>query len=313
MPKVSVIIPIYRAERYIERCARSLFEQTLDDIEYIFVDDCSPDNSIGVLRAVLSEYPNRQSQVTILHMEKNGGQAAVRKLGVKNTTGDYIIHCDSDDWLDVNAYEEMYNLALKNDADLIVCDYYYVNKDIKEKVIGRYDTDTIRFFKKVLVQKAQGCLWNKLVKSVCYRNMIWPTGDMGEDMLMCIQLIYDSNKVVHLPKALYYYNKNSSSITENMDKKAIIHRFNQSILNANDLIYFFKSRNILDEYRDEVDRMLFNKKNLLRPLINEKKYYYQWRDTFPELNYRILFNRQVSIGMKVKHVLSMMNLYHKSY
>lgn len=312
MPKVSVIIPIYKVEKYIERCARSLFEQTLDDIEYIFVDDCSPDNSLNILKAVLSEYPNRQSQVTISRMEINCGLPAVRKYGVMKATGEYIIHCDSDDWLDINAYEEMYNLAINENADMVVCDYYYYNNSFERK-LGCHDIEVKRFFRNVLKQKDSWCLWNKLFKSVCYQNMIWPTGDMGEDQLTCIQLVYNSNKIVYLAKALYFYNRNNSSISANMDKEAIIHRFNQSILNANDLICIFKNNNLLDQYRGEVDRMLFNKKNLLRPLINEKKYYRQWRDTFSELNYKILFNHQVSLGMKVKHILAMMNLYHKSY
>ena len=98
-----------------------------------------------------------------------------------------------------------------------------------------------------------------------------------------------------------------------MDKEAVIHRFKQSLLNADLLVDFFKKKNILNQYHEEVDRMLFNKKNLLRPLIREKKYYKLWMSTFPDLNYKILFNRQVSLGMKVKHILALMNLYHKTW
>ena len=81
MPKVSVIVPVYGVEKYMERCARSLFEQTLDDIEYLFIDDCTPDRSIEILQQVLEEYPHRKPQVTIHRMEQNSGQAAVRKWG----------------------------------------------------------------------------------------------------------------------------------------------------------------------------------------------------------------------------------------
>ena len=101
MPKVSVIIPVYGVEKYIEKCARSLFEQTLDDIEYLFVDDCTPDKSVDILKHILEEYPHRKSQVVIHRMEQNSGQAVVREWGVKNAKGDFIIHCDSDDWVDV--------------------------------------------------------------------------------------------------------------------------------------------------------------------------------------------------------------------
>ena len=124
MPKVSVIVPVYGVEKYIDRCARSLFEQTLDDIEYLFIDDCTPDRSIDILQQVLDEYPQRKPQVVIHRMEKNSGQAAVRKWGMQNATGEYVIHCDSDDWVDTDMYRAMYEKAKEEEADVVVCDYF---------------------------------------------------------------------------------------------------------------------------------------------------------------------------------------------
>ena len=103
-PKVSVIIPVYNVEKYIERCARSLLEQSLKDIEYIFVDDCSPDNSITMLENILKEYPERQPLVKILFHEPNRGLAYTRQEGVDAAKGEYIIHCDSDDWVEPEMY-----------------------------------------------------------------------------------------------------------------------------------------------------------------------------------------------------------------
>lgn len=119
MPKVSVIIPVYGAERYIERCARSLFEQTLDDMEYIFVDDCTPDRSMEVLKTVLSEYPYRAAQVRVITMAKNGKQAAAREAGMRAATGEYLIQCDPDDWVDAGMYEGMYACARERGADIV--------------------------------------------------------------------------------------------------------------------------------------------------------------------------------------------------
>ena len=124
MSKVSVIIPVYNVERYIERCVRSLFEQTLIDMEYIFVDDCSPDNSINILESVLEEYPNRKSQVKIIRHLENKGLPIARKTGIDNSTGDYIIQCDSDDWVDKDMYKAMYNMAVNTHSDVVVCGYY---------------------------------------------------------------------------------------------------------------------------------------------------------------------------------------------
>ena len=111
MPKVSVIIPIYGVEKYIERCARSLFEQTLDDIEYIFIDDCTPDNSMIVLQSIIEKYRFRLDKekkvVRIEKMPSNSGLTAVRSHGMQLALGEYVIHCDSDDWVDRELYETM--------------------------------------------------------------------------------------------------------------------------------------------------------------------------------------------------------------
>ena len=123
MPKVSIIVPVYGVEKYIERCARSLFEQTLDDIEYLFIDDCTPDKSVEILKRVLEEYPHRKSQVVIHRMEQNSGQAKVREWGMRNATGEYLIHCDSDDWVDMDMYRIMYEEAKRTDADIVMCGY----------------------------------------------------------------------------------------------------------------------------------------------------------------------------------------------
>ena len=118
--KVSVCIPVYGVEKYIERCARSLFEQTMSDgIEFIFVNDCTPDKSIEILEKVLAEYPHRKKQTQIINHEKNSGLVAARKTGLAHATGEYIIHCDSDDWVDVDFYQVMYETAINNNADVV--------------------------------------------------------------------------------------------------------------------------------------------------------------------------------------------------
>ena len=111
MPAVSVIIPVYGVEKYIERCARSLFEQTMEDLEYIFVDDCTPDASMDILARVMDDYPARRCQVKVLHNEVNRGLAYTRRRGVEASTGDYIIHCDSDDYVEKDIYEKLYAKA----------------------------------------------------------------------------------------------------------------------------------------------------------------------------------------------------------
>lgn len=121
---ISVIIPIFRVEAYIERCARSLMEQTLEEVEFIFVDDCSPDGSVDVLQRVIADYPEREGQVRIIRHERNRGLPAARNTGLTEATGEYIFHCDSDDFIERDAVEKMYEIAKKEDADIVYTDWY---------------------------------------------------------------------------------------------------------------------------------------------------------------------------------------------
>lgn len=113
MPKISVIVPIYKVEKYIGRCARSLFEQSLEDMEFIFVDDCSPDNSISIVKTMAEDYPKRKNQIKFLHHKVNRGLTTTRNTGLSVATGDYIAYCDSDDWFDLTMYENYIIVLLK--------------------------------------------------------------------------------------------------------------------------------------------------------------------------------------------------------
>ena len=122
--KVSVIIPVYNVASYIERCARSLFGQTLREMEFIFVDDSSPDRSIQIVREVLKEFPHRVHQVKFLRNEQNKGLPAARINGLRVATGEYVYRCDSDDYLEPDVLETMYRAAKANDADIVWCDWF---------------------------------------------------------------------------------------------------------------------------------------------------------------------------------------------
>ena len=109
MVKISVIIPIYKVESFIARCAESLFNQTFDEgIEYIFVDDASPDDSVKILQDIIAEYPNRFQQVKILHHKFNQGLPAARNTGLAEAIGEYVFHFDSDDYADPDMLETLY-------------------------------------------------------------------------------------------------------------------------------------------------------------------------------------------------------------
>ena len=128
MPKVSVLIPVYGVEKYIRRCAVSLFEQTLEEVEYIFVDDCSEDKSISVLEETIERFPNSYAKVKILHHSENRGSAAARNTALNMATGEYIIVIDSDDFIESTMLEDLYNSAIDDMADIVVSDYWLILK-----------------------------------------------------------------------------------------------------------------------------------------------------------------------------------------
>ncbi len=221
MPKVSVIVPVYNAEKYIERCAKSLFGQTLRDMEYIFVNDCSPDRSIEVLQRVLNEYPERVSQVNIVNLEINGGVSAARQRGTDIATGEYLIHCDPDDWVELNMYETLYNIAESEGVDLVMCDFCYVTDDSVVHTVNCCPDEfsglgLLRCISGASLHRLHGSLCNKLIKSTCYiNNTQFPRGvNFCEDVSVLFQLLPCIKKIAYVNRALYYYYRmNESSIT----------------------------------------------------------------------------------------------------
>lgn len=247
MAKVSVIIPVYGVEKYIERCAISLFEQTLDDMEFLFIDDCTPDRSIEVLLSVLDRYPQRRSQVKIHHMSKNVGQAKVREWGMKNVTGEYVIHCDSDDWVENTMYEKMHSYAIAEDVDAVVCDYYmyFCEKDIRY-IKGACNIDNI--INEMLEMKVSWSLCNKLIKRNIVENCIekYPVYDVGEDMVLTFQLLIGANSVGHIKNALYYYWINPCSSMANSSSKGMEKRYFDTSNNIDLLQLLLKNEYKLD-------------------------------------------------------------------
>lgn len=227
MYQVSIIIPIYKVEKYIERCARSLFEQTLSSIEFIFVNDCSPDNSINILQSVLNQYPNRIPHTKIIHHEYNRGSAAARNTGRRIAQGEYIIECDSDDWVEFNMYELMYQTALKNNADIVICDWNEVYNPNIIHIHVNPPSNNLDCVAAILSRKMHGSTCNKLIKKELYtKHSIMCTEGINllEDLNVTYRLFYYAKTISYINKPLYYYfkgNENSytsSAISEQSQK-----------------------------------------------------------------------------------------------
>ena len=223
--QVSVIIPIYNVEKYIERCVRSLMEQTLDNIEYIFVNDCTPDKSMDILRKVIADYPNRQEDIYIINHQKNSGSAIVRNTGLHIATGEYLIYCDSDDWIEPDMYGDMYNKAKETDADIVVTDFYNEYASYFKIKQQPYSNDNIQCVSDMLSGKLHCGTWNKLVRRELYlqNNISFPVGvNMWEDVATMIPICYYAKKIVYLPKAYYHYvQTNGNSYTKKVTEKSL--------------------------------------------------------------------------------------------
>ena len=207
MYSVSVIIPIFKVRNFIERCVCSLFEQTLTDVEYIFVDDASPDDSIDILKACIERYPERKEQVQILVHEQNQGLPAARNTGLAVATGEYVFHCDSDDFVEKDMLEEMYMAAKGKDVDMVYCDFY-LSFEKNERYMSNpaYETAEDMFKQGLLGGNMKYNVWNKLVRRSLYTDngITFPAGHaMGEDMTM-IRLAACAKSVAYVPKAFYH-------------------------------------------------------------------------------------------------------------
>lgn len=313
MPKVSVIIPIYKVEKYIERCARSLFEQTLDDIEFIFIDDCSPDRSIDLLRLIALEYKQHNEEkrhiIRIEKMLSNSGLAAVRQYGIQLATGDYIAHCDSDDWVDIDMYFQMYNNAITNNSDVVICDYVLTNGTSELETVEACHSDTpIKEIENCLLQRDPWSLWNKLFIKKVYSNIEYPKGAMGEDMATTIQLLWNCRSLSYISKPFYKYYFNPDSITKKTTRENCIKRFEQLSKNTEVVLNFLEGNNakIFDEelvvYKNFIRSVLY-------PLVYDQKYYILWNTMFADLNKQALLSTKISVFEKIRIILTMLHLY----
>lgn len=281
MMKVSVIVPIFKVEQFIERCVRSLMEQTLREVEYIFVDDASPDGSMGVLHKTLADYPERAKQVRILKHEQNKGLPAARNTGLAIAEGEYIFHCDSDDYVEREMLEEMYAKAKEQDADYLWSDFWLsFEQNERYMQVRSYDTPR-EALQGVLEGAMKYNVWNKLVRRSLYTEsgIEFPAGhSMGEDMTM-IRLLACAKRVAYIPKAYYHYVRlNMSALTQTFSERHLIdirHNVDQTVTFLRKVLGTGIEREVA----------LFQLSVKLPFIISDKHTDYQrWKAWYPEAN-----------------------------
>ena len=278
--KVTAIIPFYNVAPFFERCIRSLMEQTLQEVEFIFVDDASPDDSAGILRRVLKEY-NREAR--IIEHEKNQGLPAARNTGLAQAKGEFIFHCDSDDWLEPTMLEDLYTAAKNTGADFAYCDFYIDFGDSRRHMpTPDYPNAETMVKEGFLAGMMKYNVWNKLVRRELYETLSpvrFPAGhSMGEDMTM-IALGIRSNRIVRVPKPLYHYMKtNGGAFTNTFSDRHLA----DIDYNANRILEVLKTWNTADR-----DLFIgFFKLNIKLPFLFSGSYaqYRLWHKWYPDAN-----------------------------
>lgn len=224
LSKVTIVIPIFKVEKYIERCARSLFEQTYKNIDYIFVDDCSPDNSVNILNRIIEDYPERKSNVSIIHHKCNMGLGAVRNTGVYNCHTEFIMHVDSDDSLEVNAVEMVIKTQEEGNYDIVKFGFkmFYSFNKIKN-ISWPIIKDPIELSKMTLARQVPVCVWNGLYRTSLYKDngieVVFGINN-SEDYCVTPRLAYYAKRICSLSDSLYnYYVGNENAYTRTFSEE----------------------------------------------------------------------------------------------
>lgn len=206
-PKISVIVPVYKAEAYIHHCIDSILAQTFTDFELILVNDGSPDRC-GI---ICNEYAQRDSRIKVIHKE-NGGVASARQCAMDLATGIYTIHVDPDDWISTDMFEALYGKAISDSSDIVICDIEVVlpQHTIREHINPPLEKEEL--ISRLFTGGVHGSLCNKLIKLDLYKNngIKFIEGiDLSEDLMVLYKLVYYSQKITYVPEFLYHYRKDS--------------------------------------------------------------------------------------------------------
>ena len=241
MAKVSVVVPIYNVEEYLERCIESLVKQTLEDIEIILVNDGSRDKSGTIAQEFQKKYPDK-----IKYVEKeNGGLSDARNYGMKYATGEYIAFLDSDDYIEKNAYKVMYKKAKEEDSDYVECDFIweYPEKSKKDEQIKYANKNEMLAFVRVVA-------WNKLIRRevITNNNIEFPKGLRYEDVEITYKLIPHINKFSYVNEFFIHYTQRQNSIANVQNEKTA-----EIFEVLDNVITYYKQNNFYDEYKEELE------------------------------------------------------------
>lgn len=218
---ISIIIPVYKVEKYLEKCIESVLKQTYTNLQIILVDDGSPDNC----GKICDEYAKKDSRIEVIH-KINGGLSDARNVGINRANGRYIGFVDSDDYIKEDMYEKLINLIKEYNADVSICNLYDVfdgKEYVRNKDNGIHEYSRIDILKEILLDKnIQSYAWNKLYKKELFDEIKYPIGKKYEDIGTTFYLFEKCNKIVVTSEPEYYYLKRADSLVNNVTESTIL-------------------------------------------------------------------------------------------
>lgn len=253
-PLISIIVPVYKVEKYLEKCIESILMQTYKNIELILVDDGSPD----MCPVICDKYADKDSRVVVVH-KKNGGLSDARNAGLAIAQGEFISFIDSDDFVSEDFCELLLRAALKEKADMAICNYLVVDEEgnlIQEKNLHLPIDDGCINSQEFIEEYCGKYGWyyviacNKIYKREIFKNINYPKGKQHEDAFVIHHLVIQCNRIACIKKALYFYVQRKGSIMSqtsirNMDLgEALIDQYKFAKKNKNDILRNYAVRRL---------------------------------------------------------------------
>ena len=234
---ISIIVPVYNVEQYLDKCLDSLTNQTYKNLEIILIDDGSTDSS----GKKCDEWKQKDTRITVIH-KQNSGVSSARNMGLNKSTGTYVIFIDSDDYCDIKMIEKLYFLIKKYNSEMAICSFYYLYDNyLKEakKLKNLLKMNKTTFLDNINQDYYKGYLWNKLLKKELLKNLQFDENKyICEDMFFVINYLENCNNIIYTDQSLYYYRQNNNSVMHNMNLNKVYHH----VKSLDEIITLIKER-----------------------------------------------------------------------
>jgi glycosyltransferase len=299
---VSYIIPIYNVSGYIEKSVGSLLEQSYSNIEYIFINDCSSDDSEIKLRRIIEDFPERRNKIKVITNEQNLGSATSRNIGLDIAQGEYVMFADSDDWISMDYVESMVRQIDSGNYDIVYCDYFESYNNHDNRISQTYGQDNIECIRAMLGRGMHGATWNKIYRRsflLASKQRFIDGADLFEDVSWNIRLFACTKQISYLSQAFYHYVQyNNNSIIKSMsstEKKR--NRALQRIENVRVACDYLIALGFEEKLSKEMKEWKLMAKN---DLIDDKddSSLQSWINTFPEADAAIIKCNKITWNYK---------------